>query len=90
MKKIGFLSENGLLQRMKLTENRTQINTTFDELIAQNNGNPKLYFMKEKLTENCNYNQCKIQLEQLQNLVKSDTEGDYKVIIMEDIMNELY
>jgi uncharacterized protein YfaS (alpha-2-macroglobulin family) len=89
MKKIGFLSENGLFTKNELTENRTQINTTFDELIAQNNGNPKLYFMKEKLTENCNYNQCKDKLEQLQNLVKSDTEGDYKVIIMEDIMNEL-
>ncbi|WP_241485990.1 alpha-2-macroglobulin family protein [Chryseobacterium angstadtii] len=89
MKKIGFLSENSLFTKNELTENRTQINITFDELIAQNNGNPKLYFMKEKLMENCNYNSCKDKLEQLQNLLKSDTEGDYKVIIMEDIMNEL-
>jgi len=89
MKKIGFLSENGLFTKNELTENRTQINATFDELIAQNSGNPRLYFMKEKLMENCNYSQCKDKLEQLQNLVKSDTEGDYKVIIMEDIMNEL-
>lgn len=89
MKKISFLSENGLFTKNELSENRTQINAIFDELIAQNSGNPKLYFMKEKLTENCNYNQCKDKLEQLQNLLKSDTEGDYKVIIMEDIMNEL-
>ncbi|MDQ0782289.1 alpha-2-macroglobulin [Chryseobacterium sp. W4I1] len=89
MKKIGFLSENGLFTKNELTENRTQINATFDELIAQNSGNPRLYFMKEKLMENCNYSQCKDKLEQLQNLAKSDTEGDYKVIIMEDIMNEL-
>ncbi|MDQ0064265.1 alpha-2-macroglobulin family protein [Chryseobacterium lathyri] len=89
MKKISFLSENSLFTKNELTENRTQINAVFDELIAQNSGNPKLYFMKEKLTENCNYNQCKDKLEQLQNLLKSDTEGDYKVIIMEDIMNEL-
>ena len=89
MKKISFLSENGLFTKNELSENKTQINAIFDELIAQNSGNPKLYFMKEKLTENCNYNQCKDKLEQLQNLLKSDTEGDYKVIIMEDIMNEL-
>ncbi|MBB6370501.1 alpha-2-macroglobulin family protein [Chryseobacterium shigense] len=88
VKKISYLSANGLFTKNELTENGTQINTVFDELIAQNTGNPKLYFMKEKLTENCNYNQCKDKLEQLQNLLKSDTEGDYKVIIMEDIMNE--
>jgi len=89
IKKISFLSENGLFTKNELTENRTQINAIFDELIAQNSGNPKLYFMKEKLVENCNYNQCKDRLEQLQNLLKTDTEGDYKVIIMEDIMSEL-
>ncbi|PIF46451.1 MG2 domain-containing protein [Chryseobacterium sp. 52] len=87
--KINFLSENSLFTKNELTENRTQINSTFDELIAQNSGNPKLYFMKEKLTENCNYNQCKDKIEQLQSLLKSDTDGDYKVIVMEDIMNEL-
>ncbi|SHG46497.1 MG2 domain-containing protein [Chryseobacterium oranimense] len=89
IKKISFLSENGLFTKNELTENRIQINAIFDELIAQNSGNPKLYFMKEKLTENCNYNHCKDRLEQLQNLLKTDTEGDYKVIIMEDIMSEL-
>ncbi|HBV17642.1 alpha-2-macroglobulin family protein [Chryseobacterium carnipullorum] len=89
MKKISFLSENSLFTKNELAENRTQINATFDELIAQNSGNPKLYFMKEKLTENCNYNQCKDKLEKLQSLLKSDVEGDYKVIVMEDIMNEL-
>ncbi|KFF24789.1 alpha-2-macroglobulin family protein [Chryseobacterium vrystaatense] len=89
MKKISFLSENNLFTKDELTVNRTQITAAFDELIAQNSGNPKLYFMKEKLTENCNYSQCKDKLEQLQNLLKSDAEGDFKVIIMEDIMNEL-
>lgn len=87
--KDQFSSENSLFTKNELAENRTQINATFDELIAQNSGNPKLYFMKEKLTENCNYNQCKDKLEKLQSLLKSDVEGDYKVIVMEDIMNEL-
>ncbi|REC50362.1 alpha-2-macroglobulin family protein [Chryseobacterium pennipullorum] len=89
IKKVSFLSDNGLFTKNELTENRSQINTIIDELIAQNTGNPKLYFMKEKLVENCNFNACKDKLGQLQNLLKSDVEGDYKVVIMEDIMSEL-
>lgn len=89
LKKVGFLSENNLFTKNELTENRKTINAVFDDLIAQNSGNTKLYFMKEKLVENCNFNQCKDKLEQLQDLAKSNIEGDYKVLIMEDIMNEL-
>ena len=89
LRKVSFLSDNGLFTKNELAENRTQINAIFDELIAQNTGNSKLYFMNEKLQENCNFNQCKDKLEQLQNLVKSTVEGDYKVLIMEQIMTEL-
>ncbi|AZB10884.1 hypothetical protein EG344_19615 [Chryseobacterium sp. G0162] len=89
LKKIAFLSENNIFTKNELTENRTSINAIFDELIAQNNGNPKLYFMKEKLVNNCDFNQCKDKLEQLQKLAKSDVQGDYKVVIMEGIMDEL-
>ncbi len=45
--------------------------------------------MKEKLIRNCEENSCKDKLEQLQNLLKSNEDGDYKVIIMADIMDEL-
>jgi hypothetical protein len=44
--------------------------------------------MHKKLQDNCNFNCAKINLTQLQNL-KSDVQGDYKVLIMEDIMDEL-
>lgn len=89
LKKISFLSDNGLFTKNELTENRKTINTLFDELVAQNNGNPKLYFMHQKLSENCNFNSCKDKLEQLQNLMKTNVEGDYKVLIAEEMMNEL-
>ncbi|CAI8775860.1 alpha-2-macroglobulin family protein [Chryseobacterium sp. IT-36CA2] len=89
VKKIAFLSENNIFTKNELTANRTTINTIYDELIAQNSGNAKLYFMKEKITENCNFNHCKDKLQQLQNLLKSDVQGDYKVMIMGDIMDEL-
>lgn len=89
LKKVSFLSNNGLFTKNELAENHTQINTVFDELIAQNTGNSKLYFMNEKLQENCNFNKCKDKSEQLQSLLKSNTEGDYKVVIMEQVMDEL-
>lgn len=89
LKKVSFLSDNGLFTKNELTENRNTINTIFDELINQNSGNSKLYFMHQKLSENCQFNQCKDKLEQLQNLVKSNVDGDYKVLVIEEIMNEL-
>lgn len=89
VKKITFLSENNIFTKNELTANRTAINAMYDELIEQNTGNPKLYFMKEKITENCNFNHCKDKLQQLQNLLKSNVEGDYKVMIIGDIMDEL-
>ncbi|MCD9615121.1 alpha-2-macroglobulin family protein [Chryseobacterium gleum] len=88
LKKVEFLSENNIFTKNELTANRTAINAIYDELIAQNTGNAKLYFMKEKITENCNFNHCKDRLEQLQNLLKTNVEGDYKVVIMGDIMDE--
>ncbi|MBB4804890.1 uncharacterized protein YfaS (alpha-2-macroglobulin family) [Chryseobacterium defluvii] len=89
LKKVDFFSNNGLFTKNELTENRTKINAVFDELITQNSGNSRLYFMHQKVAENCNFTPCKDRLEQLQSLIKSDIEGDYKVLIMEEIMNEL-
>jgi len=89
LRKISFLYNNELFTKNELTENRAVINTVFDELIAQNSGNSKLYFMHQKLSENCGFTQCKDKLEQLQSIVKSDIDGDYKVLVMEEIMNEL-
>nr|WP_316929364.1 alpha-2-macroglobulin family protein [Chryseobacterium daeguense] len=86
---MDFLSNNGLFTKNELTENRKQIIIIFDELIAQNSGNSKLYFMHQKLQENCNFTHCKDKLEQLKTLLNSSTEGDYKVLIMEEIMSEL-
>ncbi|SMP11701.1 alpha-2-macroglobulin family protein [Chryseobacterium profundimaris] len=89
IKKIEFLSNNDFFTKNELEENRITINGDFDELIAQNTGNSKLYFMHKKLQQNCNFNQCKDRLAQLQHLLESDAEGDYKVLIIEDIINQL-
>src|SRR5690606_22716466 len=58
-KKISFLSDSNLFTKNEQAENRTEINAVFDELIAQNSGNSKLYFMHQKLQQNCHFNRCK-------------------------------
>lgn len=89
VKKIDFLSNNDFFTKNEIEENRVRINAIFEELIVRNTGNSKLYFMHKKLQQNCNVNKCKDRLVQLQSLLKSDAEGDYKVLIMEDIMDQL-
>ncbi|REC40615.1 alpha-2-macroglobulin family protein [Chryseobacterium sp. 5_R23647] len=89
LKKVNFLSNNELFTKNELAENRVLINTIFDELIAKSTGNSKLYFLHQKLSENCIFNSCKDKLVQLQNLIKMNIEGDYKVLITEEIIDEL-
>ncbi|MGO4709609.1 MG2 domain-containing protein, partial [Chryseobacterium sp. 2TAF14] len=89
LKKINFLSNKELFTKNELAENKVLVNTVFDELIAENSGNSKLYFMHQKLSENCNFNLCKDKLVQLQNLMKTNVEGDYKVLVAEEIIDEL-
>lgn len=89
VKKIDFLSSNDLFTKNELEINHTATDQIYNELIAQNTGNSKLYFMHKKLQDNCNFNQCKDKLEQLKTLLKSDINGDYKVLIIDDIVDEL-
>ncbi|MCD1116782.1 alpha-2-macroglobulin family protein [Chryseobacterium turcicum] len=89
LKKVNFLSNNELFTKNEITENIVLINKIFDDLIAQNTGNSKLYFMHQKLSENCNFNPCKDKLAQLQNLMKTNVDGDYKMLIAEEIIDEL-
>lgn len=89
VKKIDFLSSSDLFTKNELAVNNTIVNGIYDELIVQNTGNPKLYFMHKKLQNNCDFNRCKDKLEQLQTLLKSEVSGDYKVLIIDDIVDEL-
>ncbi|WBV61230.1 MG2 domain-containing protein [Chryseobacterium camelliae] len=89
VKKIDFLSDNDLFTKNELDVNQTHINGIYDELIAQNTGNSKLYFMHKKLQDNCDFNRCKDKLEQLHTLLKSEVSGDYKVLIINGILEEL-
>ncbi|MFZ4929340.1 alpha-2-macroglobulin family protein [Chryseobacterium sp. Mn2064] len=89
LQKINFLSSNFIFTKNELAANHIKINAIYDEVIAQNSGNAKLYMMKEKMLANCDQTNCKDRLEQYQNILKSSEAGDYKVIIMENMMDEL-
>ena len=86
---IEFLKHRSLFTPNELKANHTKINEVYDGLIAKNSGNPKLYFQHQKLNYNCNFTNCKDRLVQLQNLYNTNSEGDYKVMIIDDIIDEL-
>ncbi|MGA9211786.1 MAG: hypothetical protein WBY99_03750, partial [Kaistella sp.] len=86
---IAFLKNSQLFTPNELKENHSKILTIYDELIAKNTGNSKLYFQHQKINYNCGFSNCKDQFSQLQNLVNSQTEGDYKVLIMSEMMDLL-
>ena len=90
LEKIKFLRDSSLFTKDEIEVNKTKIKTLFDEEIASNSGNAKLYFSHEKLKEECRFSQCKDQLERLQNLAKSNEKGDYKVFIYEEIAEILW
>lgn len=89
VEKIQFLENQSIFTKNELQENYKKINAIYDDVIARNSGNSKLYFSHQKLVKNCNYQQCKDKLQQLQNLYNSSIQGDYKVLIADDIMDEL-
>lgn len=86
---IEFLRNDDLFTPNELKVNHQKVNQIYDALIQKNSGNAKLYFQHQKLNFNCEAASCKDRFSQLQNLVKSSTEGDYKVMVIADIVDEL-
>ncbi|QQV03441.1 MULTISPECIES: alpha-2-macroglobulin family protein [Chryseobacterium] len=86
---IDFLKNSQLFTKNELEVNQKEISSIYNKLITANSGNSKLYFLHKKIGQNCDYNKCKDKLVQLQSLVKSNINGDYKILIYEDISNLL-
>lgn len=89
IKQIQFLRDSSLFTPNELTASNSKINALYDELISNNSGNPKLYLQHLKLNYNCEITNCKDQITQLQNLYNLTTEGDYKVMIIGEIIDDL-
>lgn len=89
-KEIDFLKNGQLFTPNELKANQKQISELYNELIAKNSGNTKLYFQHQKINDECAFMNCKNRLEKLESLVKNTaTEGDYKVAIIDDILEAL-
>ena len=89
VKQINFLEDEDLFTPNELKVNHSKINEIYSGLIRNNSGNSNLYFQHQKLNYNCDFTNCKDKLSQLQNLYNSATEGDYKVMIAGEIIDEL-
>ncbi|SFH95734.1 alpha-2-macroglobulin family protein [Halpernia frigidisoli] len=84
--KIEFLQNSSFFTKYELDLNNVEILKIYDQLIAQNLGNTKLYFQHQKLNYSCGFNQCKDRLQQLETLYNSNESGDYKVLISQEII----
>ena len=89
MNEIKFYNNSQLFTPNELKVNQSKISNLYQELIQKNTGNSKLYFQHQKLNDDCALINCKDKIQQLQDLVKSSTEGDYKVLIIAEIIDHL-
>ncbi len=89
LNKKEFLSDSSYFTTDELQENRKKVEGIYNELITGNTGNSRLYFVHDKITDDCNVTNCSNKLEQLQELVRSEVEGDYKVLVMREMMEIL-
>ncbi|QOW09645.1 hypothetical protein Q73A0000_04320 [Kaistella flava (ex Peng et al. 2021)] len=89
MNEIKFYNNSQLFTPNEKKGNQSKISNLYSELIQKNTGNSKLYFQHQKLNDDCSFSNCKDKSQQLQNLVKSPTEGDYKVMIIAEIIDQL-
>lgn len=88
-KEIAFLKNAQLFTPNELKVNQPKISALYNDLISKNTGTSKLYFQHQKLNDDCAFSNCKDKTQQLQSLVKSSTEGDYKVLIIAEIVDQL-
>ena len=89
LKNIDFLKNSNLFTKNELKENQSKVSDIYQSVIAKNTGNSKLYFEHQKLNTDCTSKQCKNKQEQLLALYNSSTEGDYKVVIAQEIIGDL-
>ncbi|MFT3919331.1 alpha-2-macroglobulin family protein [Cloacibacterium sp.] len=86
---IQFLSNENYFTKNELKENQAKVLSVFDDVISKNSGNSKLYFQHQKITDECSFTHCKDKQSQLIALYNSSTEGNYKVIIAQEIIQNL-
>lgn len=89
LKNIDFLKNYNYFTKNELKENQSKVSDIYQSVISKNTGNSKLYFEHQKLNTDCASSRCKNKQEQLLALYNSATEGDYKVEISKEIIEDL-
>ncbi|MDR2236199.1 MAG: hypothetical protein LBE92_08750 [Chryseobacterium sp.] len=88
-KNIDFLNNSNIFTKEELKENQPVILALYQNLIDFNAGNSKLYFQHQKLIfENTIKKDEKFPDKQIA-LVNSPVKGDYKILIVKNIVGEL-
>lgn len=89
MQYVDYLQSNHYFTKNELKENQPKILGIYDALIVKNSGNAQLYFKHQKLNDECAFTNCKDRQEQLISIYNSATEGDYKVLVAQEIISSL-
>lgn len=89
MKEIQFRNNGNLFTPNEKKAAYSEIIKKYDQLIAENNGNTQLYFEHQKLNFVCETANCKDRPAKLKNLYNSATQGDYKVMLVSEMMDIL-
>lgn len=88
-KNIDFLNNSDIFTKDELKENQAVVTALYQNLIDFNTGNSKLYFQHQKLIYENNIRKDEKFLEKQMVLVNSPIKGDYKILIVKNIVGEL-
>lgn len=86
---ILFLNHSNFFTKNERKKNQKKIEELYKALIAKNSGNSKLYFQHQELNFLCENQHCTDKNSLLEKLYSSEVQGDYKVVIVEEIMKLL-
>ncbi|KFC20054.1 MG2 domain-containing protein [Chryseobacterium sp. FH1] len=86
---INYLQSNYIFTNDEKKINDAKIISLYDQLIDRNTGNSKLYFQHQKINFNAGKSLTKDKLPELQTLLNSNINGDYKIFIAHDIASIL-
>lgn len=88
-KNIDFLNNQAVFTKDELVANRADIKSLYENLISFNKGNPQLYFQHQKLMFENNIKTDDKFLQKQIDIVNSPENGEYKILIVKSIAQEL-
>ncbi|MBD8081165.1 alpha-2-macroglobulin family protein [Chryseobacterium caseinilyticum] len=88
-KNIDFLNNESIFTKDEIKENHTSIRNLYQNLISFNRGNPQLYFQHQYLIFENSIKTDEQFLKKQIDIVNSPEKGEYKILIVKRIAEEL-